>query len=464
MRLAISLMLAFPIASMLGQSTLDSEPLDPVSQQAFATEPSAQSEASSPSQTDVSASSASTSATREGAVMASGVDESSFDTPSLLDRLTDQVASLFPVGVPGARDKVVLTLATSLGYDTNVLYTAHNQIKSATANANAVLDYKFGSPRLKLQTQLSGGTTYYNNRPGDSDDQNFRLVLGADYQVNQRLTISFNTDSAYLAQPDPQLVGGVSQYQGSYFYTDTSLGLQYSLRPRWALTASFEANSTNYDEEAVNKFSGYSQQVYSLGANFLFSPRSTIIFQYRFNPIHYYTDGLGSDGHYLTLGLTQILSPKLTLSLSGGAEYRKLKSTVDNGRDSYLGPFFEGNLAYQSGPDFVINGNMRFGTEPSGAASVSIRTTFRTGLSVSKTFGKHFEFGGGLFYSRSDNDQPAPATDFTQDFFSGSLDFKYRFSRATALTLHYDYNVATASIPDSGYTRGFSSIGLEVIF
>jgi hypothetical protein len=382
----------------------------------------------------------------------------------LLDRLTEELANFFPVGMPGMRDKLQFTLSSSIGYDTNVSYASIDPQKSATAGVNGAISYKFGSPRFKVDAELTGGTTYYQNRPGGSNDNNYHLVLGVDYQMNPRLSFSFDTDDAYLSQPDPQLIGGIAQFSGSYYYTNTGFNLQYSLRPRWALTAGFRLSGIKYEDEAINTFSGYSQQTYSLGAQFLFSPRSTLTFEYRYNPIQYNTDGLGSDGHYLTFGINQTLSPKLTLGLSGGAEYRKLKNTTDNGRDSYLGPFFEGDLAYSAGPGFTIKGNMSFGTEPSGAASVSIRTSFRTGLSVSKTFAKHFELGLGLFYSRDENEQTAPATNYTQEYFTGNIDLRYRFTPAAALLLHYDYNSEAASYANGDYTRSFSSLGLELTF
>jgi hypothetical protein len=383
---------------------------------------------------------------------------------SALQRWAEALASLWPAGEPGARDNLVLTLNTNVGYDTNVLYSATNKMASATAGANAVLDYHFGSPRFQLKSQLTGGVLYYQNRPGGNRDQNYQLLLAAEYQWTPRVHFSFSTNTAYLAQPQPQLVGGIQQYTGSYLYTNTSLGAQISLRPRWTLTLGFQINGFKYEDEAINQGSGYTQQNYSLGVNYLLTPRTTLQFQYRYNPVEYYESGNGSDGHFLLVGLQQTLLPRFTYSLNGGLEYRELKSTNPTGPKSYAGPFVEGAMTYKAGPGFDIGGNLRYGTEPSGGTTVTVRQTFRAGLSATKTFGYHFDAGLNIYYTSDRYDQSPPFSDYSQDTYTASIDLRYKFARYIALTLHYDYQYVTQEPPPTQYTRSYISLGMQFVF
>jgi hypothetical protein len=379
-------------------------------------------------------------------------------------RWLDTLSALWPVGEPGVRDNLVLTLNTNVGYDTNVLYSATNKVGSATAGANAVLDYKFGSPRFQLESKLTGGVLYYQDRPGGNRDQNYQLLLAAEHQWRPRVHFSFSTNTAYLAQPQPQLVGGVQQFTGSYFYTDTNLGAQIALRPRWSLTLGFQINGFKYQDEAINEGSGYTQQNYSLGMNYLLTPRTTLLFQYRYNPVQYYASGNGSVGQFLLVGVQQTLTPRFTYGLNGGLEYRELQSTNPNGPKSYAGPFVEGEMTYKAGPDFDIGGNLRYGTEPSGGTTVTVRQTFRAGLSATKAFGYHFDAGLNIYYTSDRYDQSPPFSDYSQDTYTASIDLRYKFARYIALTLHYDYQYVTQEPPPTEYTRSYISLGMQFIF
>jgi hypothetical protein len=379
-------------------------------------------------------------------------------------RWLDTLSALWPAGEPGMRDNLVLTLNTSVGYDTNVLYSATNKIASATAGANAVLDYKFGSPRFQLKSQLTGGVLYYQNRPGGNRDQNYQLLLAAEYQWKPRVHFSFSTNTAYLAQPQPQLVGGVQQFTGSYFYTNTNLGAQIALRPRWSLTLGFQINGFRYEDQAINEGSGYSQQNYSLGMNYLITPRTTLQLQYRYNPVEYYETGNGSTGHYLLVGMQQTLTPRFTYALDGGIEYRQLENPNPNSPKSYAGPFVQGEMTYKAGPNFNVGGNFRFGTEPSGGTTVTIRQTFRAGLSATKSFGYHFDAALNIYYTSDRYDQSPPFQDFSQEIYTAAIDLRYKFARYVALTLHYDYQYVTQEPPQTEYTRSYISLGMQFIF
>jgi len=376
-------------------------------------------------------------------------------------RWLESLFSLIAPGEPYRRDKLVLTLGTSIGYDDNVLYSPIDPVGSSFYGVNALVDYHFGSRRLKLDANVSAGVNYFENRPGGSNDRNSALTLGLEYRLLPRLGISFRTYTSYLSQPQPQLIGGIFQYTGSYFYSDNKLDLNYQVRPRFGISMGYDYNVLNYDDELLNQSSGFYQQTFSLSGNWLLSPRTTFILQYRYNPVSYYESGFGSTGQFLLVGLQQSLSPRLTYTFLFGAEYRSIENTLPGAIDSYLGPFAEGTLTYEFAPRSKLVGDMRLGTEPSG--SVSIRRTFRASLAVNHSIGSRLSLEGVLGVERDVYDETV-AEDFTQDIYSASIALRYQFALYTSVVLREAYMDVVGSNENGSYTHNAVSIGLEVSF
>lgn len=384
--------------------------------------------------------------------------------PPFYRRWLDALVDIVAPDEPYRRDKLTLVLGTSVGYDNNVLYSPIDPIASATAGFHGAADYHFGSRRMKLDASLTGGVTYYENRPGGSSDQNYALKLALDYKLMQRLAFSFNTFTAYLSQPSPQVIGGLYQYSGSYFYTNTAMTLNYQMRPRFGLSLSYAFTGLKYDDEFINEGSGYYQENYTIGGNWLVTPRTAFLLQYRYNPVHYYESGISSTGQILLVGLQQSLSPRLNYTLLGGVEHRTLENPSPDNPGSYMGPFVEGTLNYQFAPRSSLNGTLHFGTEPSGTQGVTIRTTFRASLGVSHSLGSRLTLDGNLGFERDNYDQPGVITDYTQDIYTASLALRYNLALFTYVVLRDDYLLLGTTLPDGGYSRNAVSLGLEVQF
>jgi hypothetical protein len=376
----------------------------------------------------------------------------------------EALCDLFAPGEPYARDKLKLTLGMSVGYDNNVLYSPTNRITSSTYGVNAVLDYHFGSRRLQIDSKLNLGLTYYENRPGGSNDQTYDLALSLAYQWMPRLGVTFDTHTAYLSQPSPQLIGGVYQFTGSYLFTDTTIGLNYQVRPRFSVSLAYEINGIKYDDEVINQGSGFFQQNYSLSGNWLVTPRTTLIVQYRYNPLNYYESGMSSTGQFLLVGFNQTLTPRLKCQLLCGAEHRSLENPNPDSPSSYLGPYAEGTLAYQFAPRSMLTGSMRLGTEPSGTAGVTIRRTFRAALGASHKLGSRISLDGSISFEHDNYDQPGVIPDFSQDIYAASISFRFEFARYTSVVLRDDYLLLEGSQQNSSYDRNFVSLGLEIAF
>ncbi len=387
-----------------------------------------------------------------------------FSLSGTLNDFADGFFDLGPPGDPSGRDRFRLTLGLRGGYDDNVLFAATDPIGSLTSAVDARLVYNFGAERLRLSLQIAGGATYYDNRPGDTTDTNGEFVFTLAYQWTRRLEVTFDARVAYLSQPDPQLVGGVSRFSGDYYYTNTALNIAYRLRPLVGVNFGYQFAGFRYTEAAINEAQGYYQQNFTLGLDYLLLPRTTLTLQYRFNPVTYYEADLGSVGNILLLGFQQAFTPRLDWTFQAGVEQRRLTNPGVEGPSEYFGPFVETALSYGFGPASEVNASIRFGTEPSGVSGLAIRQTLRGSLSVRHAFTGRLIADVGLSYENDNYDQPGEASDFAQQVYSAYTGLRFQFNPVFAVTGRYDYTTVQSDFETDEYTRGVVSLGLELIF
>jgi hypothetical protein len=369
-----------------------------------------------------------------------------------------------PAGEAGERDNLILTLALSGGYDDNVFATHTDRIASLTATGSGTLRYRIASPRFNLGGSLSAGATAYQNRPGDATDYNAELAFSGMYLFRPRLNVSFETRTAYLSQPDPVLVGSPTGYNGDYYYTNTRLSLNYTLRPTVELQLGYRLSGFLYTEEAVNQNIGYYDQEFRLTGSWAFLPRTALLLEYRYNPITYYEANLGSQGHILLVGFDQTFSPRWKWTMRFGGEARILDNPVQGGPRSYVGPFVEGTTEYGFGPRSSLVAGMRFGTEPSGVSGVTIRQTLRGNIGLRHAFSGRLTMDVGISYENDFYDQPGTTADFTQEVYTGYISARYQINRGFATFARYNYVGVASEIVVSEYTRNIFSFGIEVIF
>jgi len=376
-------------------------------------------------------------------------------------------SSLIPggsAGDPNSKDKFALTFSLRGGYDDNVFASAFDPIASPFANLNGNLSYFFGSKRLQLNTQLGGGVTYYQNRPGRKQDYNGTVDLSARFHATRRLEFFGAVRGTYLAQPDPTVVGGAVQYSGDYIVANATGEVSYDLMPKLATRAKYTLNGIRYTDDAINQGQGFVEQTFSLGADFLLRPTTTLTMEFRYNPISYYEAGLGSDGYIATFGFVQSFTPRFSWMLQGGGEYRILKNPADVGTNNYFGPFVESRLSYSFAPASSLLGSLRYGTEPSGVSGVTIRQTLRGSLSVEHRFSAYWSMNLGLTYENSYYDQPGVIPDYSANVYSGFLGVRFQLNPAFALTADYSYTNVLYEGVVGNYSRNIVSTGLQIIF
>jgi len=367
-------------------------------------------------------------------------------------------------GDPDSKDRFRLSLSLSAGYDSNVLASSVDQIASAFATLSGGVAYFIGSQRFEFSLQAAGGVTQYQERPGGRIDYNGQLSMGGFYRFDRRLTFNAMVNLAYLSQPDPEVIGGVSSFQGDYTTSDISFNFAYLLTPTVTLRPAYRLTAIRYQDEQVNQASGFYSQTFSLALEWLARPATTLISEYRYNPVTYNLEGEGSEGHILTAGFTQSFSRKLEWDFQAGAEYRLIQNPFENSTTKYLGPFVESALTYQFAPASELTGRLRYGTEPSGTGGVTIRQTLRTTLGVAHSFSGRVSLDVGVGYENSFYDQPDVLVDYSQVYYFAYANARYRISNSLALTLGYSYTSVDVSFGNGDYTRGVTTAGFEFSF
>ncbi len=366
---------------------------------------------------------------------------------------------------PSGRDNLTLGLNLSTGYDTNVFYSSIDPIQSLTYSGTVSAALVVGTPRFQLDSAISASTLYYENRPGESDDNSFSYGLGANYQYRPRLGFEFDSLVQYLNQPSPQLAGGIFVFSGSYLVSNLDFAVIYEVRPRFSMVANYNFNAIRYEETLINEQSGYVSQTFALSGNYLLNPKTTLSLTYRFNPVDYYASGQGSDGNILLFGVTQNLSPRFDFTLSAGAERRSIREVDEGaGASEYTGPFVEGETSYALGEKSKIEGTLRYGTEPGGVSGVTIRQTFRAVLSIEQEFGYKFSGTALISYQNDAFDLPGDTFDYSQTLYSTSLSLRYRYNSSVSFAISYGFLSLESELPNSAYERTTVGAGIDFSF
>jgi hypothetical protein len=352
------------------------------------------------------------------------------------------------------------------GYDDNLFTTETNRYGSFYTNFAGGVEYTAESSRLQLTAALNGGVTYYYTRPGNKFDYTGGLNLAGVYQLTPRLTISFSTNTAYLAQPDLTIAGGTNRQNGDYIYSSTTIAGAYQWSEKFSTETKYNFTPFLYLEDSLNNSQGRIEQTIGQSFNWLILPKTTGVIEYRANPVTYYSAPLNNFGQFGLLGIDQIFNPKFKVSARGGVEFRIYDP--ENNNRYYIGPFGELNGMYQYQRYSSIGMNLRYGTEASGLGGSATRQTFRMGLNLVQGITPKLSFNLGFNYLNNFYDEFDRNED-ESDFYENVLEFAVgaNFNITKWLTLQggYTYTIDMAPAAEQlSYQRNVAFVGLNANF
>lgn len=349
------------------------------------------------------------------------------------------------------------------GFDDNVFTQRVNKKSSFYTNFAAGIAYDFGSPRLRLTANLGGGVTYYYTRPGDKIDYTGVLSLTGSYLVTPRFSLNFSTRTGYFSQPDLFIAGTSARRDGDYFYTNSAISATYAWTERFSTTTGYNFTAYYYPEQSLNDSQGRISQTLSQSFNFLLWPTTTLVAEYRINPVTYYSADQNNLGNYALLGFDHVFNPRSTWTLRAGAEQRFLNNATD-GRSDYIGPFVSSSFNYQFGPASDVTFLARYGTEGSGINGVTIRETFRLGLTLQHAFTARISGNLGFAYLHNRYDQPDVIPDFDENIFEVSAGVRYQINRLWSVNAGYNFTGVLSGEQVREYNRNIAFIGTTLDF
>lgn len=364
-----------------------------------------------------------------------------------------------------ARKPFQITVSVREGFDDNVNTTKTNRQQSFYTNFSAGINYSFGSPRLKLATNLSGGYTLYNNSAVQNRNRFSGLWnLSALYTATPRLTISAVTNTGYYSQPNVTVAGTNIARQGDYFSSSTTLSALYQWLPRFSTTTAYTFNAIVYVDNEINNNQGRIQQTASQAFNFMLWPTTTLVAEYRISPTTYFSADLNTLDQYALAGFDHVFSPRASWNLRAGVQYNLLDNPID-GRSDYFGPYGETGFTYRYGDVSQVSFTLRYGTEASGLNNVTQRQSFRSGFGIVHGLTPRLQASGGLFYGVNYYDQRGVIQSYTENILEGTLGLTYEFNRYLSLSAGYRFTgVLAPENTNQEYSRNVVFVGANTTF
>jgi hypothetical protein len=358
------------------------------------------------------------------------------------------------------------SLAVREGYDDNLFTTETNRYGSFYTNLAGGVDYEAGTPRLSLTASLTGGVSYYYTRPGNQFDYTGGVMLEAAYELSPRFTLTFSTNTAYLAQPDLTIAGGTNRQNGDYFYSATTVGGAYQWTEKFSTETTYTFTPLVYVESALNNSQGRIDQTASQSFNWLVLPTTTAVLEYRANAALYFSAPLDNFGQYFLLGVDQIFNPRFKAMARAGVEYRTFSSANDN--PDYFGPAGELAAVYDYKKFSNVSLNLRYSTEQSGLAGAATRQTFRIGFNAVHGFTPKLSFNAGLNYLNNyynEFDTPENNPNFYENIIEFALGANFKLNDNFVFQGGYARTVDMApSFSQLSYQRNVYFVGLNSNF
>jgi hypothetical protein len=372
------------------------------------------------------------------------------------------------------------------GYDDNVSNTKTDKQSSGFTNANAILDYTFGDPRLQLDLNAgAAGTYYFSHVSNQNYDIDFKGALGITYKATPRLALGGTLLVDYLTEPSFEYAGGLNSRNGNYLYTTDKGFLHYTLTQRFATKTSYTFEAYNYDNNAVGVFSDRISNLFGNEVRFQWLPTTILIAEYRYGIVSYDHEGeviipplfnifgmqvappvrleQDSTTHFVLAGVDHTFNPRLSATFRGGAEFRAYDH--DGDRSS---PYFEGNVNYALGRRTSLTWINRYGIEEPDLPGTQSRTTFRTGVQTKFNLTSRTSAAVDLFYVHDDYHSLTTGRlitpSFTENTFDAGLTLRYGITGLLGVQAGYHYTDVSSEVALREYSRNRVFGGVNVTF
>ncbi len=356
-----------------------------------------------------------------------------------------------------------VTLASSVGWDSNMNTTATNETESGYWQNGVSATYAAGDKTNHLSVGAHySNIWYFDPAPGTEDSyNNARVTLDYVTQISPRLTISDSFYLAYETEPDFLIGASINRRTSQYTYGYNNLAVSYAWARRFSTVTGYTLTGISYDDE-VNSSQDHLEHIFSQQFRYSVSRMTTGTVDYRYKMTDYdnNTDA-ESTSHYLLAGIDHSFSPLLAGSLRVGAEIRDYDGPISDETRPYL----EGSLNYRAGKNTMIRWYHFLGADDSDYAGFQSSYSYKTGVSMQHQLTERLAGNLALHYlNQQFEDSPYDVPDQTDNTFAGSAGVDYRLWRNIGLNATYWYTNTDSDNEFRTYERHRISLGLTATF
>ena len=368
------------------------------------------------------------------------------------------------------------------GYDDNVnagnggagSATSTGAAGSAFTQTHVILSKDLRTARTQVKIKLGGSVVYYFDRPGRSTDLTGTLDVFLKHNVSERLTLDAIINAAYLAEPDFSTDLG-PQRHANYFRTEDTFTASYRWSSRLSTDSSYllrllETQGDNLGNSGNSVDAGQNriENTFRESLRYRWSPRTTLIGEYRFGLINYDSSIRNSSTNTALAGFDLRVNSRLNVTFRGGATFRKYEDAASGERTD---PYFSGSLHYHISSSTSLNWTTSYSIEEPNSVESLSRTTIRTGLQLSYALTKRVSTHVTLNYHHDENDGLlAPGSlgtggsAFTDDALELGLGAKYTLTHRVSLDVGFTHSELDSGGPTIGYSRNRYTAGLTITY
>ena len=369
------------------------------------------------------------------------------------------------------------TVGLQEGYNSNVYAQQNNPTQSAFTGLYFAVDYEFGSPRLTLTTGLNGNIAYYYAAKNQNWLPNVFWNLAIEYEATPRLTLGFNTSTAYLTQGSAGVFGApTSAFNNGYFFSSSGFDLEYRWAEKFSTISSYQPLFLIYSNDDQQNELGRVQQTFGQQFLYLWRPTTSLVAEYRLGLVNYFSStDMNSWGNYFLGGFNHTLNPGSELVFRGGLQqnFNQIPTIYGGGENTTYNPYVQLAFNNQLGKDTAIGFQGIYGSTPSQYFNINQAQQLFLGLTLSRNItsrlsananvGYQNNYYNQAGYSTLNNTKPSP---FYSNYYTAGLGLAYRLYRNISLTAGYQYNGQTSGNSQivGPYNQNVAYIGVQATF
>jgi opacity protein-like surface antigen len=266
-----------------------------------------------------------------------------------------------PIPEPEMGKDLVLTLKSSVAYDSNLFAAASDEVDSMIFSVSPKIAYNRSlSNKTFFSAAYAPTLDYFENRPGDKLLDSHDASLRVAHAFTPATTIDI-FDTLTVARNPESALPGVGALPGATLNPDQSFTrnqidgrFQTPLAPKSAMTLKVRSVYYDYRNAVLGRALDRIENLYGATADYALLPELKLVAELRHLDVFYRKLGetKNKSSNYAMVGADYFVAKKLSVSGRAGAEWRSRENESDT-----TAPYVELSGKYDFGPrSFFVGG------------------------------------------------------------------------------------------------------------